>query len=173
MTYSNKKSCHKGYWPDGDAGVRGSLDGVRLLTVMLRVRDLETSTRWCREALALEPIHVGCDGPANRFAAYVMAGTVLTLWELPPGETRDPADNHRNSYVTFVSERDPAGVRAELAARGVAVGDVQTSEHNTFFWFYDPDHNRFEVSRPRTAEFMAHAARAEAAADAAVTDRTR
>lgn len=64
---------------------------------VLGVRDVAASVRWYRDKHGLEPIHVGADGPDHPIAAYVIAGSVVSLWQLPAGHTRVPEDNDRNS----------------------------------------------------------------------------
>lgn len=141
----------------------GILEGIGLATTILRVRSVEESVAWYRKNLGLEPAWVGRDGPEHPVAAYVVAGALVSLWQLPPGERRDAADNDRNSYVIFVTDRDPADLHAELAARGVRVDPLRSSANARFFWFYDPDDNRFEVSRVTTEEFAGAADRVRTA----------
>lgn len=126
-----------------------------MVATVLRVRDVATSVRWYRDKLGLEPIHVGSDGPDHPIAAYAIAGSVVSLWQLPAGQTRVRNDNDRNSYVVAVMNRDLEPVRQNLVERGVETGEVRRSANNEFIWFYDLDGNRFELSRPLTARFEA------------------
>ena len=131
-----------------------------MLATIVRVRDVAASVEWYRDKLGLEPLHVGSDGPEHPIAAFAIAGSVISLWQLPPGEERERGDNDRNTYVVAVMEDDLAPRRAELESCGVEVGELHRSANNEFFWFYDLDGNRFEVSRPLTAEYRAAAAQA-------------
>lgn len=133
-----------------------------MLATVLRVRDVSESVRWWREKLGVEPLHVGADGD-HPIAAFVVAGSIVSLWQLPAGEQRTKDDNDRNSYVVLVVGDDLVGLRDDLVGRGVDADEPRRSAGNEFFWFHDPDGNRFEVSRPVTAEFRAAAARAEGA----------
>ena len=133
-----------------------------MLATIVRVRDVAVSVEWYRDKLGLEPVHVGSDGPDHPIAAFAIAGSVISLWQLSPGQQRVRDDNDRNTYVVAVTEGDLAPQRAELEACGVEVGELRRSENNEFFWFYDPDGNRFEVTRPLTAEYRDAAARVTA-----------
>lgn len=128
----------------------GIFDDVSMVATVLRVRDVAASTRWYRERLGLEPVHLGSDGPEHPIAVYTIAGSVFTLWQLPSGQTRVPAENDRNSYVVAVLDADLEPLRRKLIERGVEVGEIRRSANNEFVWFYDIDGNRFELSRPLT-----------------------
>jgi catechol 2,3-dioxygenase-like lactoylglutathione lyase family enzyme len=122
-------------------------DDASMAATILRVRNVAASVRWYREKLGLEPIHVGADGPAHPFASYAIAGTVVSLWQLPAGQVRTQQDNDRNSYVVVVMNQNLEVARQALIDRGVEVGEVRRSANNEFVWFYDLDDNRFELSR--------------------------
>jgi catechol 2,3-dioxygenase-like lactoylglutathione lyase family enzyme len=124
------------------------LDHATMVSTVVRVRDVAESVAWYREKLGLEPIHVGADGPDHPIAVYTIAGAVISLWQLPPGQTRARADNDRNSYVVVVMADELESARQELIERGVDVGEVRRSANNEFVWFHDLDGNRFELSRP-------------------------
>jgi catechol 2,3-dioxygenase-like lactoylglutathione lyase family enzyme len=128
-------------------------------SVVLRVRDLEQSIEWYREKFGLTPIAAGEDGPA---VAYVINSLVVALWQLPPGEQRERADNDRNTGLTFVVD-DLDAKRAELEQRGIECGVTQRSAHHAFFWCHDPDHNRFEFSDIRGDDAHANAEAARSA----------
>ncbi len=119
--------------------------------VLLRVRDVHASVDWYREKLGLTPQTVGADGPEHPFAAYEVAGLRLGLWQLPAGTDRSRDEADRNSYVAFTTQHDPEALRELLRERGVPVGRLQRSESYAFFWFYDRDGNRFEISRATAA----------------------
>jgi catechol 2,3-dioxygenase-like lactoylglutathione lyase family enzyme len=126
-------------------------DGASMVTAVLRVRDVAAAVRWYREKFGLEPIHVGADGPEHPIAAYAIAGSVVSMWQLPDGQTRAREDTDRNTYLVAVMNSDLAPARQALIDRGVTVGEIRRSENNEFFWFYDLDGNRFELSRPLSA----------------------
>jgi catechol 2,3-dioxygenase-like lactoylglutathione lyase family enzyme len=125
----------------------GIFDDATAVMALLRVRDLAASVSWYREKLGLEPIHVGADG-SHPIASYRIAGSIVSMWQLAPGQTRDPEDNDRNTYVVAVMSCDLGPLRQALLDRGVDVGEVRRSADNEFLWFHDPDGNRFELSRP-------------------------
>lgn len=131
-----------------------------MLATIMRVRDVAASVSWYRDKLGLEPIHVGSDGPDHPIAAFSIGGSVVSLWQLPPGEERAREDNDRNTYVVAVMNDDLDELHRVLVDRGVEAGEVRRSANNEFFWFYDLDGNRFELSRPITAEFRAAAEQA-------------
>lgn len=119
-----------------------------MVATILRVRDVAASVDWYREKLGLEPMHVGSDGPDHPIATYAIAGSVVTLWQLPPRAARAPEDNDRNTYVVAVMSGDLEPARRLLVERGVDVGEIRRSENNEFVWFHDIDGNRWELSRP-------------------------
>lgn len=130
----------------------GLLADVQLASLILRVADLDRSIEWYDHHLGLRPVHRGQDGNTPGYAAYVVGGVVLTMWELPEGQDRHDQDNNRNSYVVLVCAGDIEERRDELVSRGVPAGAMRTSKNNRFFWFHDPDGNRWEVSQPTTEE---------------------
>jgi catechol 2,3-dioxygenase-like lactoylglutathione lyase family enzyme len=130
----------------------GILDGALMVSTILRVRDVDASVRWYREKLGLEPVHLGADGQEHPIAVYSIAGSVVTLWQLPAGQDRTREDNDRNTYVVAVLDGALESARDELIARGVDVGEIRRSANNEFLWFNDLDGNRFELSRPLNRE---------------------
>jgi len=128
--------------------VSGIFDDASVIATVVRVRNVAASVRWYREKLGLEPIHVGADGPDHPIATYAIAGSVVTLWQLPSGQARVAADNDRNTYVVVVIKDDLEPARQALIEKGVEVGEVRRSANNEFVWLHDPDGNRFELSRP-------------------------
>jgi catechol 2,3-dioxygenase-like lactoylglutathione lyase family enzyme len=129
--------------------VTGSIfDGASMVATVLRARDVRASVSWYREKLGLEPIHVGADGPEHPFASFSIAGSIVSIWQLPPGQSHAVKDADTNSYVVVVVTDNLEPVRLTLAARGVEVTEVRRSANNEFLWFYDLDGNRFELSRP-------------------------
>jgi catechol 2,3-dioxygenase-like lactoylglutathione lyase family enzyme len=126
----------------------GIFGDASMVSTIVRVRDVAASVAWYREKLGLEPIHVGADGPEHPIAVYTIAGAVVSLWQLPAGQSRVPADNDRNSYVCIVMSGDLESSRQALIERGVEAGEIRRSANHEFVWFYDLDGNRFELSRP-------------------------
>lgn len=126
------------------------LDGVVLATIVLRVRDLETSVAWYRKHVGLVPIHRGADGNTPPYAAYDVAGTVVTLWQLFDGQDRSAEDSDLDSYLVLVVEGDLTTLHERLTSAGVTVDVMRSTRNNQFFWFHDPDGNRWEISRPIT-----------------------
>ena len=98
---------------------------------------------------------VSPQGAEEPLAVFPFGGAVLTLWELAPGEDRDGTDLDRTTYVAVVVDGDLDPVHDRLAAAGVEVTDVAPGADNDRFYFFDPDGNRFEVSRP-ASEYQAH-----------------
>jgi hypothetical protein len=93
-------------------------------------------------------VHVGADGSDHPFAVYTIAGSVVSLWQLPAGRARSRDDNDRNSYVVVVMNGELESPRQALIENGVDVGEICRSANNEFLWFHDRDGNRFELSRP-------------------------
>ncbi len=134
------------------AATKRFVDEVQLATVAIRVADLDAAITWYSDHLGLEPLHRGADGNTPPYAAYTVAGMIITVWQLSEGEIRNAADNDRNSYLIFVFAGELDGLHARLASEGVRVDPLRSSANNRFFWFYDLDDNRWEVSQPTTDE---------------------
>ncbi len=118
-----------------------------MVTTVVRVRSVSASVNWYRKKFGLEPIHVGSDGPDQPIAAFVIAGSVVSLWQLPADAEK--ADAAAATYVVAVIDTDDlAPARKLLIERGVEVGELCRSENHEYMWFYDTDGNRFELSRP-------------------------
>jgi catechol 2,3-dioxygenase-like lactoylglutathione lyase family enzyme len=114
---------------------------------LLRVADRDRTVEWFQQVLGIEPLVVASDGPAHPFAVFMIGGMHFGVWQLPPGVVRSRDENDRNTYLAF-THPDPKRAHAELQAAGADVGKLRESEHHSFFWFYDPDGNRYEVSSP-------------------------
>lgn len=117
-------------------------------SLILRVNDLGAALTWYRDVLDVKPLLRGSDGP-HAFAVLAFGQTKLCLWELPPGE--EPVRSPSASYVAFGVPGGVEEIRRELTRRGVSVGKLRKSSLARFFWFYDPDGNRFEVSEVGSA----------------------
>jgi catechol 2,3-dioxygenase-like lactoylglutathione lyase family enzyme len=126
----------------------GIFDDASMVATVLRVRDVAASVSWYREKLGLEPVHVGADGADHPFAGYQIAGSTVSIWQLPAGQSRVRDENDRNTYVVAVMNGELESARRALLSRGVDVGEIRRSANNEFLWFHDPDGNRFELSRP-------------------------
>ena len=125
-----------------------AFDGASMAVTVLRARNVDASVVWYRDKLGLEPLHVGADGPGHPFATFSVAGSVVTLWQLPHGQARATEVDDTGSYMVIVLDADLESVRIALAENGVRVSEVRQSARNEFVWFYDLDGNRFELSRP-------------------------
>jgi catechol 2,3-dioxygenase-like lactoylglutathione lyase family enzyme len=123
-------------------------ESASMVSTVLRVRDVAASVDWYRDKLGLEPVRVGADGAEQPIAVYDIAGSLVSLWQLPEGRTRVLLDNDTNTYVVVVADTGLKPLRHALDERGVDVGEIQRSADNEFFWFHDLDDNRFELSRP-------------------------
>lgn len=113
----------------------------RIDTFILRVSALDEAIAWYAGRLGLEAAYVD---PDERLAVLPLPqGPGLTLWELKPGETPAAADA-QGAYPIFATA-DAAAAHAELARRGVDVGELRRGEGVVFFQFRDADGNRLEV----------------------------
>jgi len=130
-------------------------DEVLMATVVLRVADLDRAVEWYRDKLGMSLLHRGADGNTPPYAVYDLSGVILTLWELAPGQDRVADDNDRNTYVILVYGGDLVALRTELVAAGVTADAARETTNNRFFWFYDLDDNRWEVSQPTTSLALA------------------
>lgn len=125
----------------------GAFGPVRMVATVLRVSDLSASVEWYRDTLGLVPGYVSPPGAVDPLATFDLGGP-LVLWQLPAGVKRDRGHNDRNSHVVVVVDGDLAPLRQRLAAAGAEVTDVNKGSDNWYFDVYDPDGNRFEISRP-------------------------
>lgn len=121
---------------------------TRMVAPVLRIRDLGTSVAWYRERLGLTPAYVSPDGAVDPIASFVIGGAPVVLWQLPTGVTRDRSHNETNSHVVIVIDRGLDDLHRDLTAAGVETTSIRPGSDNELFDFYDPDGNRFEVSRP-------------------------
>jgi catechol 2,3-dioxygenase-like lactoylglutathione lyase family enzyme len=123
-----------------------------MVTTVLRVSDLAASVSWFQDRLKIEPVFVSPHDAAEPLASFPFAGAVLTLWQLPRGEEHDRTHLDRTTYVVVVVDGELDPIRDRLAAAGVEVTEVGPGADNDRFYFFDPDGNRFEVSRPTGAD---------------------
>jgi catechol 2,3-dioxygenase-like lactoylglutathione lyase family enzyme len=123
-----------------------------MVTTVLRVSDLAASVSWFQDRLKIEPVFVSPHDAAEPLASFPFAGAVLTLWQLPRGEEHDRTHLDRTTYVVVVVDGELDPIRDRLAAAGVEVTEVGPGADNERFYFFDPDGNRFEVSRPTGAD---------------------
>ena len=114
-------------------------------SVMLRVRDLHRSILWFEKALGLKPFASGVDGK-HPYAAFSLGGTGVALWQLQPEEP-DPETNLSSTYIVFAVPSGIDELRQEILSTGTNAGEMRESKVARFFWFYDPDGHRFEVSQ--------------------------
>ena len=118
------------------AGVFKGLD-----TVLVRIRDVDESTRWYQEKLGFAAPYVD---PAERLAVFDLGGTTsLTLWELKEKDTPVPAD-HARPFPIF-SVADARETWSLLRERGVDFGEVIEGGGVVYFTFRDPDGNLLEA----------------------------
>lgn len=127
----------------------GLVGPARMVAPVLRVRDLGASIAWYRDRLGLTPGYVSPADATEPFATFDLGGP-LVLWQLPVGVVRDRDHNDRNSHIVVVVDGPLGAVRDRLVAQGLEVTEIRTGSDNQYFDLYDPDANRFEISRPRT-----------------------
>jgi catechol 2,3-dioxygenase-like lactoylglutathione lyase family enzyme len=123
----------------------GITDEVISGSTVVRVADRDSAVEWFRRVLGLEPALVASDGVGHPIAVYRLGGLVFALWQLPAGSTRSRGENRRNSFLSF-THPDPRAVHAHLGRAGVDVSPLSESVHHAFFYFHDPDGNRYEIS---------------------------
>ena len=126
---------------------------AEMMATVIRVHDVVVRRSRFARCFDLRAVARRVGRPDHPIAAFEIAGSVISLWQLPPGARRPAADADHNTYVVAVVNGDLEAQRRALESRGVEVGELRRSANNEFFWFYDPDGNRFELSRPLTAEY--------------------
>lgn len=114
----------------------------RIDTVFLPVRDVERATHWYRESFGLPLLW---QGPG--VACLKLGETPLTLLQhRHPGFTEAPDEFQPLNDVPFnFYAADLHAARDELAARGVAVSEINDYGSVQDFIITDPDGNRFGV----------------------------
>src|SRR5262249_20772999 len=113
---------------------------------IVRVRNVDASRAWWQGTLGVEVGEPAGRGE-RRWATFSLGPCLVTLWQLPDGVERDRTQNDRNSYVVVNTDADIHELRASLIEREVETGRMQETSLMYFFWFHDPDGNRYEVSR--------------------------
>ena len=108
-------------------------------TVIVRVKDIETSRKWYREKLGLSPLW---DDPNMKLTVLQTNGTTsLTLWQT--GE--EISTNRETASYPIFKTPDASALKDQLQTRGVETGDVIEDEYVRYFFFYDPDGNILEA----------------------------
>lgn len=108
-------------------------------TVIIRVKDIETSKKWYQEKLGLTSLW---DDPNMKLVVLDTKGpTSLTLWQ-----TNEAISIQREtaSYPIFKTP-DAAALKEELLSRGIETGEIIQDEYVKYFFFYDPDGNVLEA----------------------------
>ena len=126
----------------------GPLGEVNMAATTLYVADLDKAIDWYRDTLGLEPAMAGKDG--HRYASYLFGAAIVVLEPIEAAlEAAGPGAE--STTINVLIENDPAVVRDELLARGVACGPLVKSGSLSFL-MRDLDGNRFYVTRPRGSE---------------------
>jgi catechol 2,3-dioxygenase-like lactoylglutathione lyase family enzyme len=115
-----------------------------LAHICFRVRDLEASLTFYRDALGLKPAFDFTDEQGRRFGVYLSVGR-RTFIELFAADAIHPAPNQ--SYQHFCLEVADIGQSiGDLRSRGVQVTDATMgSDHSWQAWLSDPEGNRIEL----------------------------
>ena len=115
---------------------------TRVDTVIVRVPDLDKVRKWYEEKLGFE---AGFGGKKERIVAFKTGGeTSLTIYELKPGEKKNPGQIP-SSYPIFYAP-DIAKAHQHLTDREVKVGPIEGDPKDTqWFSFWDLDQNLLEV----------------------------
>ena len=108
-------------------------------TVIVRVRNIETSKAWYVTKLGLVSLF---ENPNLKLVVLdTNSPTSLTLWQ-----TDQPVVINRAtaSYPIFRTP-DADALRQELLSRGIEAGEVIQDDDVSYFYFYDPDGNILEA----------------------------
>jgi len=70
--------------------------------------------------------------PEHPIAVYTIAGSVVSLWQLPAGQARVLDENDRNTWVVMIMNDELETPRRALIERGVDVGELRRSANNEF-----------------------------------------
>jgi catechol-2,3-dioxygenase len=112
-------------------------------TVVVRVSDIEASTRWYTNQLGLTPIW---NDPQLALVVFDTYGpTSLTLWQ----SDQKPVIPKDTACYPIFKTQDASALREDLLSRGVEVGDLIQDEHVQYFFFFDPDANALEACQVR------------------------
>jgi catechol 2,3-dioxygenase-like lactoylglutathione lyase family enzyme len=117
--------------------------GIKLLqgidTVIVRVRNIETSKEWYLEKLGLALLFE--DAKMKLVVLDTNSPTSLTLWQT---EQTFSVNQNTASYPIFKTP-DADALKQELLNRGIEVGEIIQDEYVKYFLFYDPDGNVLEA----------------------------
>lgn len=116
--------------------VNGLIQGID--TIIIRVRDLDTSVKWYASKLGLPVVY---QDPALKLAVLDTHGpTSVTLWQAENGMVPRP------DSASFPIFRTPDAVtlRMRLVGMGIEADEITTDANVTFFRFFDPDGNILE-----------------------------
>ncbi len=108
-------------------------------TVIIRVKDIETSKKWYQEKLGLTSLW---DEPKMKLVVLDTKGpTSLTLWQ-----TNEKISIQREtaSYPIFKT-LDATALKEELLSRGIETSEIIQDDYVKYFFFYDPDGNVLEA----------------------------
>jgi catechol 2,3-dioxygenase-like lactoylglutathione lyase family enzyme len=112
-------------------------------TVIVRVKDIETSKKWYREKLGL--ISIWDDAALKLVVLDTKGPTSLTLWQT---DRKISIEKDTASYPIFKTT-DAEALKELLQKRQVATGEITEDDHVKYFFFYDPDGNVLEACQVR------------------------
>lgn len=113
----------------------------RLDTVLLRVRDFETSKTWYEEKLGFKASYSNHE---EKLVVFDLGGdTSLTIWQLKPSEPLVAGGTSR-AFPIFLAE-DVKSMHNQMKSMSIEVEDIQEGGGVLSFGFFDPDGNRLEV----------------------------
>jgi hypothetical protein len=88
----------------------------------------------------LEPLHVGEDGPEHPIASFAIAGAIVALWQLAPGEQVSADEGGTGTYFVAVINGDLKTLREQLIERGVNEPCPPRTENPAWAGFGHPAH---------------------------------
>ena len=118
-----------------------------LEVVVVPVSDIDRAIAFYRDQLGFQLDH-DTNVPGMRFAQLMPPGSgcSIVIGDLPGGQSMEPGSLKGLQLVVA----DAARAHDELAARGVAVGDIDVIDERdggTMFGFADPDGNAWVVQQ--------------------------
>ncbi|MBI1936550.1 MAG: VOC family protein [Ignavibacteriales bacterium] len=113
----------------------------RLDTVIIRVKNIDTSKRWYTEVLQLKNLF---EDDKEKLVVFDTGGAAsVTIWHLKEDEILQQK-SAAGTFPIFLSP-DAESIHKYLKENGVEASSITESEGIKFFFFFDPDGNKLEV----------------------------
>ena len=108
-------------------------------TVIVRVANIENSSKWYSEKLDLVKMY---ENSSMKLAIFDTNGpTSLTLWQTD----QKPVINRNTASYPIFKTMNADALREQLLSRDVEAGEIKQDEYVKYFNIFDPDGNILEA----------------------------